>query len=304
MGEQDRQKLPGLILSILGPISILLLIIGDIGTAIMADGRWRAFFEIANAFTDAIFVLSLFLLVFIGFFANKALPGIKLALLLLFSSVIPLVFVSGPFLIAWAKDGSFSTIVRGLYAWPKPSAAIELLACLRLLRLFIPAVIKNNAFNSGRRPKAFYIFISLCFIAAILSESFILPAYSRNIAADRNALTEAIAAYERPESFDFESFPDLLAVSTPQYSWQRDPEFKRFGAVSYSSDGGLTRVWFDALRIHRARAVQRAAVHLAAFIAFLYWLAGMRADGLARKRYIHLRAEPTGRDELNGLLGR
>lgn len=325
IGEREKAALRQRALAIVGILSVGMGLLGDAGSALGAGWAWRVFFGIACAIMDLIF-LAEFAIILAGRIAMRAGagggPGPSIAALLATgaSSALPVALASGPFLFAWASQGDYASLVRGLYAWPKPEAALASVAALRLFRLTLPFIGYRGPLSAPARATgpgrpaapliALSAFIGLCFLGGFLADAWLLPGYQSELAARRQAVADTLASDARPETLAGHTRPevvtDLVAVAGPGLSWAK-PSWTGFRAdlVSFRSADGASRVWFDARPEHRLRAALGAALSLSALIAFaLYLVAKRRSLGRRGGRKGLGLGLPTGPDELTGLLGR
>lgn len=319
IAQSEKAALRADSLSSLGILSVAIALLGDLGAALGASWAWRVFFGLSNAFLDVVFCFECALIV-LGIARsgwNRPRPSSVSMLAAVMSSAVPLAFASGPFILAWMSQGDLSSLVRGLYAWPKPQAAFASLAALRLFRLVLPCTTYRNfsgdyqqgpAHDSSKaRPATAFValslFVSLCFLASIARDAWLVPGLGMSIAQTRQQTVNALSQTGTPGTGSV-STPNYAAALGPDVAWSSWLG-SRADLVSFLSDDGTYRAWFDARTNHRAHGAYDAAVSLAALGAWLaYTILERRRQPKKGTHSATGIGRPTGQDELAGLLGR
>lgn len=294
----------------LGSASVVLALVGQAGAASGAPWTWRAFFAIAACLLDIAFTLEWFLL------AVGRANGVRrfwAFVLAGASSLLPLLLSSGPFLFAWLSGDLSSNAVRGFYADAGLSGALATATSLRALRLALPLVAYRTPDSSTTaasflsKPAVAAVFAAglAAFCLGLAGDACLLPTHARLLSERRAASLQALATLPAERLADASAaLPDLFAVSLGDATYARGAHAP---ADTVYLSVGPAAAWFDAAPLHRARGLCEAALSTLALVAWLGCLAAL-PHGQARpgpKRRAGKPADrPTGRDELNGLLGR
>ncbi len=295
----------------LGVASVALALVGQAGSAAGAGWAWRAFFAIASGLLDLLFAFEFFLRLFRDR-DGRPRPGALTVLAAGFSSVLPLLLASGPFLFAWAAGDLGSNAIRGYYADPGLAGALSTAASLRLIRPALACLPYRGgppvgATGSDRRTRtAMATASALALLLGILSDACLLPTHAALLADRRQATLTALEAMPAGDARTAAAaMPDLRALRLPALRWTRP------GSVPASPDLAFfsterSEAWFTASDLHRSRGLSEAALSLLALGAWLSSIALPRREPGAGRRPPRRPPEdcPAGCEELNGLLGK
>lgn len=186
--ERDIEKST---LDVLALASVMGLLTGAALGVSGASWQVTAYFSIVGALFDIMFVYE--------FFVQLQKRGFPFPWLAFLSSVLPLVFVSGPFLAGWAQNDLGAAAVRGFWLGASPASGLSVLASLRLFRVtrpfWFPADKKRlggPSLTPGYRAAAI-VGIAALLAGAFASDARLIPGPARASEANRTVAMAAMA---------------------------------------------------------------------------------------------------------------
>ncbi|OHD19506.1 MAG: hypothetical protein A2087_05655 [Spirochaetes bacterium GWD1_61_31] len=304
------------VFSILAILSVGLVLFGGLAGVITGSWQVRMYVAIASMIFDLVFVLEFLLRLFVFLPAPSTRPASHLVemILLLVSSAVPFVIVSGPFILGWANADFTLAAVRGYWTSPNAVAALGTIASLRLLRplrFFIAPLVDQQA------GKLFIALIAalLCLVFgfAVAVDALLLPGYRgalidtrRGISANLVLLPVAEANLAARSNVDIQA----LRIDGRLIFSDRDAKSLRPGDYEYYGDE-RSGTWFSLKPWQRARSLLEILSALLAISLPLLLAAGLRprlSDGQSAAlppdsddSPLH---QPVGHAELDGILGK
>ncbi len=234
--------------------------------------------------------------------------------LLILTSLVPFVLVSGPFLLGWMQSDFSSAAVRGYWTSRQGFSFLSSLTCFRLLRLARPLLVLPC---KSHYKKVMLLSIAalagFLLIATLLVESMILPGHKKMLNATRTDLTMRMSAVSPADAVLIgRQIPDILAIAIDGKAVFSRPETRAIKAGNYQYYSEQTSgIWFSLFPIHRIRAASEAIISGAVCILLLaiaFFSLAPKKSLLTmeiQKRRIEACADlPIGEEELDGILGK
>ncbi|OHD22076.1 MAG: hypothetical protein A2Y38_12525 [Spirochaetes bacterium GWB1_59_5] len=304
--------------------SIVAVLAGAAGTVAGASWRFGAYFSIVGALFDIVFTFD--------FFIRLQRKTDRFSWLAFLSSVLPLGFVSGPFLAGWAFNDLGAAAVRGFWLGAQPASGLAVIAALRLLRVTRPFPIlpkkkpPRESLPSGCRMAAIFGIVAVL-TGAFASDALLIPGQARASEAHRAVAMSTIKASrtdaERISAARAANAMALRIFGRPLLSAPFDP-FPADYAVERSE--GI-EAWFSVADERRARGAAAFIAALASLAATLGYATAARGGNRASRlpepecaggngqdsndgdcdknvRKNRLRDVPAGTAELAGILGK
>lgn len=305
--------------------SIVAVLAGAAGTVAGASWRFGAYFAIVGALFDIVFTFDFFTLL-----QKKSGHFPWLAFL---SSVLPLGFVSGPFLAGWALNDLGAAAVRGFWLGAPPASGLAVIAALRLFRVTRPFLIPPEK-NASCEPalQSEYRIAAIVGMVAVLtgafaSDALLIPGQARASESHRAVAMSTIEA----------SLTDAERVSAARAA--NAVALRLFGRPLLGAPSGLVpadyaversggiEAWFSVADERRARGAAAFIAALASLAAATGYAAASRGGNRASLRpeqdcsgengeagddgdcgesvpRNHHRDVPAGTAELAGILGK
>lgn len=319
--ERDVEKST---LDVLALTSVMAVLAGAAFSVSGASWRFAAYFSIVGSLFDIMFTHD--------FFSRLLKRNSRFPWLAFLSSVVPLTFVSGPFLSGWAVNDLGAAAVRGFWLGSPPASGFSVLAALRLLRVTRPFWISTDAKTLGGPPRiSGYRVAAVVGIAAMLAGAFasdakLIPGPARTHEASRSAaMTTLAAARDDAERFVAAQAAQALAMRVLGQPVLGAGSGLFPAEYAVESFEGI-EAWFSTADERRARAAAAAMATLASLAAATaYAAAGRTRRGAGRRprkdcadgsspdggdcdgndlRIRRRRDVPAGKAELTGILGK
>jgi len=320
--ERDIEKST---LDALALVSIMAMLTGAVVTVAGASWRFEAYFTIVGTLFDIVFTYD--------FFVRLQNRNARFPWLAFVSSVLPLAFVSGPFLSGWAFNELGAAAVRGFWLGTPPASGLSILALLRLLRVTRPFSIASDSgalrgptLPPGYRAAAI-VGITAVLAGAFASDALLIPGPARASEAHRAVALSAIAsALDDEQRVSAAHAAPAVALRILGRPLLGAPADLLPADYMLERSGGI-EAWFPVADERRSRGAAIAITSLAALAAATgYALAcrrGKRAarqpgqdcgeepgdehdDGNCEGNRVFNRPEdvPAGTAELTGILGK
>ncbi len=301
--------------AVLAPASVVATMLAAVLAAAGASWSVRAYFSIVDALFDIFFSYL--------FFVDVQRSGLRLRWQDGLSSVVPLVFVSGPFLSGWLLGDLGAASVRGFWLGASPASALGLMSVFRLLRVTRPlATIYGRQSDSPRILSSLRIAagfgILVALTGAFASEAFLLPGYAK-MARDRRASVLSAPGEASGDSGRAASVGSagVLALRVDGRAVIAAAPGISPADYAYASSDGV-EAWFSVIPETRARATLVALSALASLAAAGAYAVALRSQGNAQRSASPVagssppcpapksrpRAMPAGKEELAGILGK
>lgn len=317
--ERDVEKST---LDALALASVIGLLTSAAGSISGTPWQFTAYFSIVGALFDIIFTYDFFMRL------QKNKTGFPLIAFL--SSVLPLTFVSGPFLAGWTFNDLSSAAVRGFWLGSPPANGLAVLVALRLLRVtrpfWIPAgdtVLCGRSWPLGYRAVAL-AGIMVMLAGAFASDAMLLPGPASTFQAHRTVAISRIAGAKDDATRVSEALAaEALALqvlgrpllSAPSELFPAEYTVEVFEGIE---------AWFPVHDERKARGVASAIVSLASLAATMLYAVACRnkdrrrsksgqessdernlnIEGGSKKYRNRHRDVPAGTAELTGILGK
>jgi hypothetical protein len=301
------------VLTILAMVSVAVVLCGAALAAAGAPWRIRAFFTVVSVLFDLVFVYE---------FMAKASASIRNphsnrwtcpGWLLFTSSIPPFLLVSGPFLAGWLSADFASAAVRGYAIASPPLGALATIAALRLLRAARPFIPARG--QRGNKPIAAAASIGLIivFLGALFTDGLLLPSWFAAWTAENESTLSVFADMDAQTArLMVESNPKIkAAIAGGSILKMADPGLMPTDLIAIS-DGSAT-LWFEAIRVHKARGVAELVAALAACAVAAAYGFGYRHNqygatgSAASSDPVHVmkaRTTPACLEEIEGILGK
>jgi hypothetical protein len=260
--ERDVEKST---LDVLALASVMGLLAGAALGVAGAPWPVTAYFSIVGALFDIMFTYD--------FFTRLQKSSPRFPWLAFLSSVLPLAFVSGPFLAGWAVNDLGAAAVRGFWLGAWPARGLAVLAALRLLRVTRPFWTPADAM--GRCEPSLtpaYRAAAIAGIAAVLagafaSDALLIPGPARASEAHRAvAMTTIAAAQDDAERVTTAHAAEALALRILGRPLLGAPPGLFPAEYTVESFEGI-ETWFPVAAERRTRAAAAAIAALASLAA-------------------------------------